>query len=61
MITWIGHGAQLEKIDDEVGGKFSSSITEFFLTAQNLKLFGQKLEHFSNNAFQSCYDPFQVN
>ena len=34
---------------------------QFFLTAQNLKLFGQKLLHFSNDAFQSYYDLFQVN
>ena len=33
----------------------------FSLTAQNLKLFGWKLQHFSNDAFQSYYDPFQVN
>ena len=32
----------------------------FSLTAQNLKLFGQKLQHFLNNAFQSCYDLIQV-
>ena len=32
---------------------------QFFLTAQNLKLFGQKL-HFSNDAFQSYYDLFQT-
>ena len=24
------------------------------MTAQNLKLFGQKLQHFSNDAFQKC-------
>ena len=30
------------------------AFNEFFLTAQNLKLFGQKLQHFSNDAFQKC-------
>ena len=36
-------------------------VLKFFLTAQNLKLFGQKLQHFPNNEFQSYYDLFQVN
>ena len=34
---------------------------KFSLAAQNLKLFGWKLKHFSNDAFQSYYDFFQVN
>ena len=33
----------------------------FSLTAQNLKLFGSKLQHFLNDAFQSYNDLFQVN
>ena len=29
--------------------------------APGIKLFGQKLQHFSNDEFQSYYDLFQVN
>ena len=32
-----------------------------FLDSTNLKLFGQKIQHFSNDAFQSYCDLFQVN
>ena len=28
---------------------------------KELQLFGSKSQHFLNNAFQSCYDFFQVN
>ena len=50
---------------EEFDHKFRTAILKnksrwFFLTAQNLKLFGWKL-NFSNDAFQSYYDLFQVN
>ena len=41
--------------------KTQYTILLFFLTAQNLRLFGQKLQHFSNDVFQSYNDLFQVN
>ena len=41
--------------------KNAMDLLMFFLTAKNLKLFGQKLQHFSNDAFQSYHDLFQVN
>ena len=37
------------------------TFSSIFLTAQNVKLRGQKLQHFLNDAFQSYYDLFQVN
>ena len=42
--------------------KSSWTITSFAeIESISEKLFGWKLQRFSNSAFQSCYDLFQVN
>ena len=37
---------------------FFTSSNKFFLIAQNLNLFGKKLQHFLKDAFKSYYDLF---
>ena len=58
-LVWAQNFSTIQQI--VILRKNAIRIANFFLAKQNLKLLGQKSQHFSNDPFQSYYYLFQVN